>query len=485
MNSDEKKEKIAQLISKNILVSPELLSEIEKNGYAEVSPEGLILEEGKKEQKEDCPETTVPPAAAGSAAVKVLSSYDKKPQKRGVQDFISYFNSRYSSIEKLLTNRQGLSNLTSIGRIKGRPSDNVSFIGAVYEKQATKSGNILLSLEDRTGSIKAVVNSGKKDVFETAQELVHDEIVGVTGSIRNDILFVNALILPDIMANSFLKKSPYEGYAVFLSDMHVGSEMFLSNEFERFIKWICGNQGTEQQRAIASKVKYLFLAGDAVDGVGVYPNQQYELSIKDIYGQYKACAELLSRIPQRIKIIICPGNHDATRISEPQPPFSSEFTSALTKLPNIITVSNPSLVNIDSSSTFPGINVLLYHGYSFDYYVANVDSIRQKGGYDRADLIMKFLLKRRHLAPSHTSTLYIPDAEADPLFIDAVPDIFATGHLHKTSVSHYRGVTLISGSCWQSKTPFQEKLGHKPEPARVPVVNLQTRDVKILKFGSD
>jgi len=115
--------------------------------------------------------------------------------------------------------------------------------------------------------------------------------------------------------------------------------------------------------------------------------------------------------------------------------------------------------------------------------VANVDSIRGKGGYDRADLIMKFLLKRRHLAPTHTSTLFVPYTDVDPLFIDIVPDFFVTGHIHKSTVSKYRNVTLISGSCWQSKTDFQEKVGHHPEPCRVPIVNLQTREAKILKFG--
>ncbi len=41
---------------------------------------------------------------------------------------------------------------------------------------------------------------------------------------------------------------------------------------------------------------------------------------------------------------------------------------------------------------------------------------------------------------------------------------------------------MISGSCWQAKTDFQEKLGHEPEPGRVPIVNLKTRAVKILDF---
>jgi len=92
-------------------------------------------------------------------------------------------------------------------------------------------------------------------------------------------------------------------------------------------------------------------------------------------------------------------------------------------------------------------------------------------------------LQRRHLAPTHKSTLYIPDVKRDPLVISSVPDFFLTGHIHKSSVSNYRNVTMICSSCWQSKTTFQEKVGHHPEPCRVPIINLQTREVKILKFG--
>jgi len=125
----------------------------------------------------------------------------------------------------------------------------------------------------------------------------------------------------------------------------------------------------------------------------------------------------------------------------------------------------------------------MYHGYSFDYYVANVESIRNGGGYKRADLIMKFLLKRRHMAPSFTSTPYYPGHKEDPLLIKKVPDFLITGHIHYSSVANYRGITMISGSCWQAKTDFQEKLGHDPEPARVPIVNLKTRKIKILRFG--
>ena len=126
--------------------------------------------------------------------------------------------------------------------------------------------------------------------------------------------------------------------------------------------------------------------------------------------------------------------------------------------------------------------VLLYHGFSFTYFADQVPSLRAAGGVARSDLLMKFLLKRRHLAPTHTSNLYIPDVDEDRLVIDTVPDFFVTGHVHTFSVSSYRNVSMLNCSCWITKTPFQEKMGIEPSPGRVLIANLQTRDVKVIKF---
>jgi len=95
---------------------------------------------------------------------------------------------------------------------------------------------------------------------------------------------------------------------------------------------------------------------------------------------------------------------------------------------------------------------------------------------------MKFLLKRRHLAPTYASTLYIPDNEKDPLVIDKIPDFFCTGHIHRTLIANYRGITMINASCWQSMTEYQKRRGHLPEPARVSAVNLKTREARVIKF---
>ena len=282
-------------------------------------------------------------------------------------------------------------------------------------------------------------------------------------------------------------KSKEEAYAVVLSDLHVGSTLFLEEEFNRFISWITGKTGNESQKRVAENVKFVFVLGDLVDGIGIYPSQKNELTITDIYGQYDYCADLLKKIPKHIPIIIIPGNHDAMRLTEPQPTLYKDYAKALWELPNAIMLTNPAYINILSSKDFPGFDMLLYHGYSFDYFADAVESIRQKRPNisDRADLVQKFLLQRRHLAPTHSSTLYIQDTEKDPLIIDKVPDFFISGHIHKAAISNYRNVTMITGSCFQAKTPFQEKVGHEPEPGRVPVINLQTREVKMLNFCSE
>jgi len=414
--------------------------------------------------------------------LQIIESHQPQSKKYKVNDFTKIFAARYKFIENLLRNRQELTGILSINKILSKKErDNVSLIGMVSEINQTKNNNLVITVEDFTGQIKILINHNKPDLFSLAKDIVPDEIIGVIGANQNDFVFADNIVWPDIPVQNELKKHTEEIYSIFLSDLHIGSTEFLAEEFNKFLDWLNQKTGNSNQKALAQKVKYIFIAGDIVEGVGIYPGQENELTIKDIYQQFQTAADLLKKIPSHIQIILCPGNHEPLHLAEPQPAFNLKYTQSFTTLPNLTLVSNPALVNIAQAPGFPGFNVLLYHGYSFDYYVANVDSIRNQGGYHRADLIMKFLLKRRHLAPSFGSTPYYPSVE-DALLIKTVPDFFITGHIHYSVAANYRGVTMICGSCWQAKTSFQEKLGHEPQPARVPLVNLKTREIKILKF---
>jgi DNA polymerase II small subunit len=445
-------------------------------------------------KREDVPvdsrtESSMPPQEALSAQgetpglVHVIWSETEEPHKIGVDDFVGYFNARFRSIERLLKGREELSGVRSISRITAKTAkENVSLIGMIVEKAETKNKNIMLSVEDATGKIQVLITPKRKELFTLAKDLVLDDIVGISGVAGNKIVFAENIVLPSIPLTREMKKAPAEAYAVFTGDIHIGSTAFLDDEFERFIAWLEGKSGSPRQREIAAKTKYVFIMGDLVEGIGIYPGQEEELTIREIRKQYSALAVYLRRIPSHMQMIILPGNHDAGRISEPQLPLYADFAGELYALQNVHMVSNPAYVNIGAEGDFSGLDVLLYHGFSFPYYADHVPSIKDAGGMKRADLIMKFLLQRRHLAPTHASSMYIPYSNRDPLFISRVPDLFVSGHIHVSTVANFRGVTLINSSCWTKMTEYQEKRGIEPQPGRVPVMNLQTREVKILNF---
>jgi DNA polymerase II small subunit len=247
----------------------------------------------------------------------------------------------------------------------------------------------------------------------------------------------------------------------------------------KFIEYLNGNvPGTEEE---VSKIKYLFLVGDLVTGVGNYPNQEGDLVINDLEEQYIQLAKLLGRIDKRIQIIVSAGNHDGVRLMEPQPFLDEKYAWPLYNLENLHFTSNPSEVNIGSKEGFSGFNVLTYHGFSFPYFVNNVQKLMLGKCMNHPDEIMKYLLRARHLSPTHGSNQFFP-SEEDSLLIKNIPDIFVAGHTHKCAVSYYNNILIISASCWESLTSYQIKFGNTPDHCKVPMLNLKTRAVKILDF---
>jgi len=491
MNSENKAKIVSTLMSMNYFFTSETISAIPDDIGYDYFYENILSNIEKKEKpisitKEEILKLFKKEVFEDQLLnynVKIIKSYNKASIKRDVQHFVKYFKARYENLRKILQTRVELHDAISIKRLSGNDGrERIALIGLVVEKSSTKNGNIILKIEDPTGTLKTIITKNKKDSFDIAVDLTLDEVIGIVGNYNGQVMFINEIILPDL-PNRPYKKSPDNVSAAFISDLHIGSNMFLPEDFMKFIKWINCETGTDEQKNIAKSIKYLFIAGDLVDGIGIYPGQEEELLIFDIIEQYNKCAEYLSMIRKDIKIVLCAGNHDAGRIAEPQLPLDKKYAKALYELPNVNIVSNPSVINIHSSDKFPGFDVLMYHGFSFDYYIANISSLRNNGGYDRGDLLMKMLLQKRHLAPTHTSTLYIPDEHEDPLVIDCNPDFFITGHIHKLAISNYKTTTMICCSCWQDKTSFQEKVGHNPEPGRVPIVNLKTREIKIMKFS--
>ena len=413
----------------------------------------------------------------------IQSNLVEDNSKKSIKNFISLYNTRFLSLQSILKQRQELNSMNSIRRVKEMDEKSkVSFIGMVLDKAITKNNNIIFTLEDQTGIIKCIVTKNNKEAFNIAKETSFDEVIGVSGSKGKGVVFINSIIMPDVPLNKELKKAPLDEAAVFIGDLHAGAHAFLKKNFENLLSWISGETGSEEQKERASKIKYLFILGDLVEGVGIFPGQEKDLEIKDIYEQFNLVSNYLKKIPEHINVIICAGNHDPVRIAEPQPKIPRKFLEEIYDKPNMFFIQNPSLINIAKTETFPGFNILIYHGYSFPYYASNIEGIRMAGGLEAIESVMIYLLKRRHLAPAHGSTRYHMGYNKDPLVIRTVPDFFVTGHIHRATIKNYRNITLLNTSCWVSQTDYQEKRGLMPEPNKAIYVNLKTRNTKLLNF---
>ena len=400
---------------------------------------------------------------------KIIQDTSKKSYTSGeLENLITYFKSRYEKLSNILQKRPELRNFTKIADID-ESQDSLTLILMVREIRSSKNGHKIVEFEDDTGTISVLFSNKHEELFAEAEKLVKDEVIGVIANKSDDsnFAFGQQIINPGVLR---VPEKEMDFGIVFLSDVHIGSLTFLEDAFSRFIDWINCEYGSEEQRRIAEDVKYLIIGGDIVDGIGVYPNQEKELAIKDITQQYNEAARFLGNIRSDIKIIIAPGNHDASRVAEPQPAVPEEYAKALYQLDNVEFISNPGVVSLD------GINVLIYHGRSFDDLVMAVKGFT----HERNDLLMEELLQKRHLAPIYGERTPLASELEDYLVIDEVPDVFHTGHVHINTYRRFKGIHLINSGTFQTQTEFQKIYNIEPTPAEVPV--LHKGKYKHLKF---
>lgn len=398
-------------------------------------------------------------------------------RKIEVKDFVNHFRARYQELQRILMQRREVqANLTSINKL-GNTRQGLTVIGIVTDKRITKNKNLILKIEDLTGEINALVKFDA-ECFSKARELQMDDVVAIKGSGNREMIFAYDVFWPD----SFLDEKTrfQEDFCIaFVSDIHAGSVNHLGKQFQNFMDWLNTPEGA------ASRIRYIFFVGDNIDGVGVFPGQERVLKIKSSKEQYDLLASYLKQVPKNITMFMCPGQHDAVRVPEPQPIIGRDYGEALYELENLVLVSNPAMVKlIEGEKEF---KVLMYHGASIHVFINEIEELRMMKAHKCPAKAVKHMLKRRHLAPMHgvaPSIVYTPNGEYDPLVIREVPDVLCTGEVHRLDIDTYNGTKIITGSCWQSQTEFEEKVGNLPDPCKVPILNLKTGELKILDFTS-
>ncbi len=399
---------------------------------------------------------------------KILSDPTSKiTTGEGVKGYNALFSSRFNKLKRIISDRPESRMIKSIASVKAAKSEDDMYICGLVSARNTERNVTKLVLEDPSGSFEGIVFDG--ELQNAAGTLLIDQFVMVRISIgKNAGFIIKDLILPDI-PDQATNRSETETFAVFLSDLHIGSKYFMEEEFTNFVNWISSPD------PVARKIRYVLIGGDIVDGVGIYPNQDKELVCKTIEEQLKKLEGLLDKIPKYVKIIIMPGNHDPGRRALPQPAIPKKYNPSLWDRDNVFMVGNPAMVSLN------GVKILMFHGQSIDDIVKTTPGL----SYDNPANVMKHLLRARHLSPIYGSQTPIAPEIEDLMVIDEIPDIFHVGHVHRAQLDMYKGILLVNSGSWQKQTPFQASVGMTPNPGIALMVNLKTFQVFHENYNSN
>jgi DNA polymerase II small subunit len=382
------------------------------------------------------------------------------------EGFKKLFQDRYSRLLTVVRRRPDSKNIVPIELVKQSKEKNRRVAGLLSSRNSRKAGADIV-LDDPTGTLR--VNCGE-EIATVAMSVPLDSMVVVEVSNgKGGQLYATNLVVPDI-PNRKPVGSPHRSYAVLLSDLHIGSKMFIEEDFRRFLSWLKGELGDAD---IVKRIKYVVVAGDIVDGIGVYPGQEDQLVERNLRRQYALAGGLLREIPKSMKVLLSPGNHDAVRQALPQPVIPIEIARPLYEIENVVNIGDPAYVKLG------GVTFLVYHGRSLDDVIATVPELT----YDRPVDAMRVLLKSRHLAPIYGKRTQLSPEAKDMLVVDSVPDVFHAGHVHTVDVGEYRGTIMVNSGTFQARTPFQANVGIDPIPSIVPIVNLSTLVVEKRSFG--
>lgn len=411
-----------------------------------------------------------PLASEYDAQLEVLDDHPGEAASN-IEGFVEYFRSRYKKIEGLLRKRLDVRDAVTIGSALKMPlRSKLKVIGIVTRKNA-RGPRLFIDLEDPEDSI-TVMTSDEKTVRK-GLTIFEDQVICVDAiKYRQDLLIAKDFIWPDVPSKT-PGRSEAPLCAAFLADLHVGSRHFLDDLFERFLRWINLELGPPESRRLAARVKYVIIAGDLVDGIGVYPEQMNELEITDIREQYEVAAALLSKLPDYVEVVVIPGNHDAVRKSLPQPPISKEYADPLYQDGRIHMLGNPSRLRLN------GVDALICHGKTLDDVLSQTPGL----GFHSPVKGMELLLRCRHVAPTYGASTPLAPEREDRLVIASTPDIFQMGHIHVYGSKRYKGVTMIASSPWQEQTSFQRRMNLTPTPGIAPIVDLQTHQLVALDFN--
>lgn len=387
------------------------------------------------------------------------------------KEFQKYFNSRYMKLKSILEKRGGP--FSRIIDIMKSPKGSEATLLVMLLEKVEKEQSIILQVEDDSSAVKLLAPKKDSELIKKVGSLLVDQVFGVRVVKVDNSLFVKDVFLPDIPVKwRTMDEDVQEVNVVLLSDLHVGSKKFRRDLWEDFLDWLSNSHDPEVE-----KIRYIVIAGDIVDGVGVFPKQDKELEYTSVMQQMEEVAKLFSGIPEQIKLIISVGNHDPVVKALPQPPLPKKYRKILEKYGEYIFVGNPALIKLENR------RLLVYHGQGLDDIIQHLPNVSYSTLGREIKNVLETLIRSRHLAPIYGESTPVLPIPEDLLVIEDIPHILHTGHVHVMYAGNYREVVLVNSGTWQDQTSYQREVGLEPTVGTAVIVDLKTLSVKVKKFA--
>src|SRR5690349_3931111 len=225
----------------------------------------------------------------------------------GIEGYTTLFRSRFEKSLRILALRPESKRITKIASIKqkantskkgkshhieGNSITNSSIVAGLVMSKHSKKNGLEMIIDDYSGTLSALATT--EELKKQASMITFDQMVmlevesnmkGIQGFVIKNLVSPD---IPDHLSN----KSKSESYAVLISDLHVGSKYFMEAEFFRFLNWL---SSTDDE--IVSKIRYVCIGGDLIDGTGIFPNQDKELLEMNTTKQMMHVMDLLAKIP--------------------------------------------------------------------------------------------------------------------------------------------------------------------------------------------
>ena len=402
--------------------------------------------------------------------MKVLDLWSPKPHSPSlkIEQIISYQRHKFQVYRQILCERyrqilrsdQGL--ILSALDIKPTELDQRLFligqVQRIVQSQKTKrvtivdpqnmmtlslikdrcQGNLDLVQGSIVGFIVMVKSNFKTSKAPSERSLLGDLVSSLNPSVQ---YLCQRVVYPCFRSRNQDHRSPCSKGVAIISDIHVGSYTFIESNFLSLIDTL--NQD--------KTVGYLLVAGDTIDGNGVYPGQVADLKIPTLREQYEHLGLILGSLRPDIQVIMAMGNHDGYR-RQPQY-WSPQAKEILTRYnPHITFISNPGYVRIQE------YNFLVYHGASADPLIARCPNL----SYQDPCSIGQFLMRYRNLCPCSDRIPIVPTTQLYHL-VPQDMDYLVTGHIHKRGIRQVQGRWCLSAGTWQHLTPFQQRVGFDPD----------------------